>query len=73
MVKNGMPPAHALLAATAGAADLLGLADKIGTLETGKLADLVAVPGDPLQDIRQTEKVTFVMQGGRVVKGEAGH
>jgi len=73
MVKNGMPPAHALLAATAGAADLLGLADKIGTLETGKLADLVAVPGDPLQDIRQTEKVMFVMQGGRVVKGEAGH
>jgi imidazolonepropionase-like amidohydrolase len=73
MVKNGMTPAHALLAATAGGADLLGLADKIGTIETGKLADLVAVPGDPLQDIRQTEKVLFVMQGGRVIKGEAGH
>ena len=74
MVKNGMTPAHALLAATAAAADLLGLADKIGTLETGKLADLVAVPGDPLQDIRQTEKVTFVMQGGKVVKDQgAGH
>jgi imidazolonepropionase-like amidohydrolase len=71
MVKNGMTPAHALLAATASGADLLGLADKIGTLEPGKLADLVAVPGDPLQDIRLTEKVTFVMQGGRVVKNQA--
>jgi imidazolonepropionase-like amidohydrolase len=60
MVKNGMTPAHALLAATAADADLLGLADKIGTIETGKLADLVAVPGDPMQDIRQTEKVLFV-------------
>lgn len=70
LVKNGMTPAQALLAATVTAADLLGLADKIGTLEPGKLADLVAVPGDPLQDIRQTEKVTFVMKGGRVVKGQ---
>ncbi|MFL6237683.1 MAG: amidohydrolase family protein [Thermoanaerobaculia bacterium] len=73
MVKNGMTPARALLAATAAGADLLGLADQIGTLEPGKLADLVAVPGDPLQDIRQTEKVTFVMQGGKVVKDQAGH
>jgi imidazolonepropionase-like amidohydrolase len=74
MVKNGMSPAQALLAATAADADLLGLADKIGTIEAGKLADLVAVPGDPLQDIRQTEKVTFVMQGGKVVKDQtAGH
>jgi imidazolonepropionase-like amidohydrolase len=72
MVKNGMTPAQALIAATASGADLLGLADKIGTLEPGKLADLVAVPGDPLQDIRQTEKVSFVMQGGRVVKNQAG-
>ena len=71
MVKNGMSPARALLAATAGGADLLGLADKIGTIETGKLADLVAVPGDPLQDIRQTEKVSFVMQGGRVIRNQA--
>ncbi len=71
MVKNGLSPARSLLAATASGADLLGLADKIGTLETGKLADLVAVPGDPLQDIRQTEKVTFVMQGGRIVRNQA--
>ncbi|HSS77780.1 MAG TPA: amidohydrolase family protein [Thermoanaerobaculia bacterium] len=71
MVKNGMTPAQALIAATASGADLLGLADKIGTLEKGKLADLVAVPGDPLQDIRQTEKVSFVMQGGKVYKNQA--
>jgi imidazolonepropionase-like amidohydrolase len=71
MVRNGMTPAQALIAATASGADLLGLADRIGTLEPGKLADLVAVPGDPLQDIRQTEKVSFVMQGGRVVKSQA--
>jgi imidazolonepropionase-like amidohydrolase len=70
MVKNGMTPAQALIAATASGADLLGLADKIGTLEKGKLADLVAVPGDPLQDIRQTEKVSFVMQGGKVFKNQ---
>lgn len=73
MVKNGMTPAQALLAATRSGADLLGLADKIGTLEPGKLADLVAVPGDPLQDIRQTEKVSFVMQGGRVIKNQTAH
>jgi imidazolonepropionase-like amidohydrolase len=71
MVKNGYTPAQALLSATAGGADLLGLADQIGTIEAGKLADLVAVPGDPLADIRQTEKVTFVMQGGRVIKNQA--
>ena len=70
MVKNGMTPAQALIAATASGADLLGLADQIGTLQPGKLADLVAVPGDPLQDIRQTEKVSFVMQGGKVFKNQ---
>ena len=67
MVANGMTPARALLAATVGGADLLGLGDRLGTLEAGKLADLVAVPGDPLRDVRATEKVFFVMQGGRVI------
>jgi imidazolonepropionase-like amidohydrolase len=72
MVKNGFTPAQALLSATVGGADLLGLSDQIGTIEKGKLADLVAVPGDPLQDIRQTEKVNFVMQSGRVIKNQVG-
>jgi imidazolonepropionase-like amidohydrolase len=72
MVNNGMTPAQALLAATRGGADLLGLSAQIGSLETGKQADIVAVPGDPLQDIRQTEKVSFVMQGGKILKQPAG-
>ncbi|HEY3122331.1 MAG TPA: amidohydrolase family protein, partial [Vicinamibacteria bacterium] len=49
-------------------ADLLGLEKKIGTLEAGKQADIVAVPGDPLTDIRATENVRFVMKGGRVFR-----
>jgi imidazolonepropionase-like amidohydrolase len=68
MVKNGRTPARALLAATAGAADLLGVGDTRGTLEPGKLADVVAVPGDPLQDVRVTERVSFVMKGGEILK-----
>jgi imidazolonepropionase-like amidohydrolase len=68
MVKNGMAPAQALLAATAGAATLLGVGDSRGTLEPGKLADIVAVPGDPRQDISVTERVSFVMKGGRILK-----
>jgi imidazolonepropionase-like amidohydrolase len=71
MVANGMTPARALLAASVGGADLLGLSDQLGTLEAGKQADLVAVPGDPLQDVRATEKVFFVMQGGRVIVNHA--
>ena len=62
MVDLGMKPVDALKAGTFSDADLLGLADKIGTLESGKLADVVAVPGDPLQNIRQTEHVFFVMK-----------
>jgi imidazolonepropionase-like amidohydrolase len=49
-------------------AELLGLADKIGTLEAGKLADVVAVPGDPVQNIRQTEHVFFVMKEGVIYR-----
>lgn len=69
MVKGGMAPARALLAATRDAADLLGVADTRGTLEPGRLADVVGVPGDPLRDIRVTERVSFVMKGGEVLKG----
>jgi imidazolonepropionase-like amidohydrolase len=68
MVKNGMAPARALLAATRDAADLLGVGDSRGTLEPGKLADVVGVPGDPRQDIDVTERVSFVMKGGRILK-----
>ena len=49
-------------------ADLLGLSDRIGTLEKGKEADIVAVPGDPLKDIRVTQRVFFVMKGGRILR-----
>ena len=72
MVDLGMKPIDALKAGTSNDADLLGLADKIGTLEAGKLADVVAVPGDPSQNIRQTEHVFFVMKEGKIYKNDAG-
>lgn len=68
MVKFGMTPAQALRSATATAAELLGTKDSLGTIEAGKLADIVAVPGDPLSDVSVMEKVNFVMKGGTVVK-----
>jgi imidazolonepropionase-like amidohydrolase len=64
MVKFGMTPAQAIRAATVNAADLLGTKDSQGTLEAGKFADIVAVPGDPLSDVSLMEKVDFVMKGG---------
>ncbi len=71
MVERGLTPAQALKAAGPAAAELLGLAERIGTLESGKDADIVAVPGDPLKDIRATERVVFVMKAGRVFKSPA--
>lgn len=68
MVKNGMTPATAIEAATVNAADLLGLAGEIGSLEPGKRADLVAVQGDPLQDVRVLKKMAWVMKDGREVE-----
>jgi imidazolonepropionase-like amidohydrolase len=68
LVSLGMSPAAALASAGPAAAQLLGLADRIGTLERGKEADIVAVPGDPLRDIRATERVFFVMKGGAMVR-----
>jgi len=67
----GVPPLEAIRMATASAADLLGLADRVGTLKANLLADLVAVEGDPLDDIRRLERVAFVMKGGQVVKAPA--
>ena len=68
MVKNGMPPVEALKAATVNAADLLGLANEIGTIEPGKSADIIAVAGDPLADVTVLKSVDFVMARGEVVK-----
>jgi imidazolonepropionase-like amidohydrolase len=72
MVDLGMKPIDALKAGTSSDAELLGLADKIGSLEAGKLADVVAVPGDPLQNIRQTEHVFFVMKEGVIYRNDRG-
>lgn len=68
MVKWGMTPAQALHSATTAAAELLGWSDQVGSIEAGKFADIVAVPGDPLADVSQLEKVDFVMKGGKVYK-----
>jgi len=70
MVDLGMKPIDALKAGTSSDAELLGLSSKIGTLETGKLADIVAVPGNPVENIRQTEHVFFVMKEGVVYRNE---
>jgi imidazolonepropionase-like amidohydrolase len=70
MVDLGMKPAAALKAGTSADADLLGLSERIGTLEPNKIADVVAVPGNPLQNIRQTEHVFFVMKEGVIYKNE---
>jgi imidazolonepropionase-like amidohydrolase len=68
MVDLGMPPIDALRSATSIAAELFGIAEKVGTLEKGKLADIVAIPGDPTTDITATERVSFVMKEGKIVK-----
>jgi imidazolonepropionase-like amidohydrolase len=72
MVEWGMKPIDAIQAATVNAADLLGWADKVGALEKGHYADIVAVTGDPLSDVKLLESVPFVMKGGAVVKNEVG-
>lgn len=59
-----------LRAATIGGAELLGWQDTIGSLESGKFADIVAISGNPLTDIKQVEHVLFVMKGGVVIKDE---
>ncbi|HEY5851610.1 MAG TPA: amidohydrolase family protein [Lysobacter sp.] len=68
MVAHGMTAAAAIQAATVNAADLLGLADQVGSLEAGKRADLIAVAGDPLSDVTVLKQVQFVMKDGRVEK-----
>jgi imidazolonepropionase-like amidohydrolase len=72
MVKLGMTPAQAIRAATLNAAELLGWTDRIGAIEPGRYADIIAVSGDPLADVTELERVRFVMKGGAVVRNEVG-
>ena len=69
MVEGGMPPLEALRAATLYAATVMGWEDRLGTIEAGKLADIVAVPDDPRKDISTMSRVSFVMKDGAVVRG----
>jgi imidazolonepropionase-like amidohydrolase len=69
-VRYGMTPAQAIRSATSVAADLLGRSQDVGTLQPGRYADLIAVRGDPLTDVRVLESVPFVMKGGKIVKDE---
>ena len=71
MVEAGMKPMDAILSATRGAADLLGASDRVGSIQAGRFADLIAVSGDPLTDITELTRVRFVMKGGVVHKGPA--
>jgi len=68
MVENGMTPMRAIQAATTADADLLGVSPQLGSITKGKLADIIAVRGDPLRDVRVLEDVRFVMKEGRVYK-----
>jgi imidazolonepropionase-like amidohydrolase len=70
MTRYGMSNLNAIRAATTSAADLLGWADQVGAIEPGKFADMIAVSGDPLADIKQLENVKFVMKGGAVVRND---
>jgi imidazolonepropionase-like amidohydrolase len=70
MTEAGMPPLEAIRCATLNAAELIGVNDKVGTIEKGKFADIVAVDGDPTQDIHVMGKVKFVMKDGVVYKNE---
>jgi imidazolonepropionase-like amidohydrolase len=70
MTKRGLTPIEAIRAATVSAADLLGWSDKVGSLEVGMYADLIAVQGDPTVDIKTLQKAAFVMKGGKVIKND---
>lgn len=71
MVEWGMTPMQAIQAATVNAADLLGWSDRVGSVQPGRYADIIAVNGDPLTDIRELERVSFVMKGGVVYRQNA--
>jgi len=66
----GMPALDVIRAVTINAAEMLGWADRIGVVEAGKLADLVAVAGDPISEITELERVRFVMKDGKVIRND---
>jgi imidazolonepropionase-like amidohydrolase len=70
MVDYGMTPVQVLHAATSVAAELMGWQDRVGTLEKGKYADVIAVTGNPVADITELERVKFVMKGGQIVRND---
>ena len=69
MVRYGMTPMQAIRSATISAAELIGWKDRVGSLAPGKYADLIAVPGDALADLKTFEHVAFIMKGGVIYKG----
>jgi imidazolonepropionase-like amidohydrolase len=71
--RGGLTPARALQAGTVINAEIMGVKDRVGSLEPGKLADVIAVAGDPLADITELQRVKFVMKGGKVVRDEIAH
>jgi imidazolonepropionase-like amidohydrolase len=70
LVKYGMSPGQAIQTATTVAAEMMGWQDRIGSIEKGKFADIIAVAGNPLSDITELERVKFVMKGGQVVRND---
>ena len=71
-VDQGMTPMQAIQSATRVASELMGWQDKVGVVEPGHFADLIAVDGDPLRNITELERVKWVMKGGKIVKDELG-
>ena len=73
MTKFGMSPMDAIVSATSRAAEMLGSKGELGVVAAGAYADLVAVAGDPLRDIKELEKVRFVMKDGNIFKDDLSH
>ena len=70
--RGGLAPARAIQAGTIVNARIMGWEDRIGSIEAGKFADLIAVSGDPLADITELQRVKFVMKGGKVIRNDLG-
>jgi imidazolonepropionase-like amidohydrolase len=70
--RGGLSPARAIQAGTTINAEVMGIADRVGSIEKGKFADLIAVSGDPLADIAELQRVKFVMKSGKVIRNDIG-